>query len=221
MKKIIALVLALVMVLSLSTVAFAKRNTTAFADIAAGMLYVPAQNLANVVVQNHEKITEDLNAVSAYANNVVLQVKTAVDNTVAMANGLVYTVAATYQLGGRMILGAARLIDGRDYMANTFTQWIDRCIKNSVTYEGNFVNAIAEIKEDIYQVLVAANTYTNASYRGSKNSFLAYEFNHYGPDAVEFLQDAEHFLPGEEVADGITNIVHWLRTGNHKQQVPD
>ena len=94
MKKIVALLLALVMTLSLGTVAFAKTETTQgkaeqaaifVANVASTLLQYPAKYVASEIDKAGVQVANAVDEVCEEINNTVGQALTAVQNTMNMA----------------------------------------------------------------------------------------------------------------------------------------
>ena len=111
MKKIVALLLALVMTLSLGTVAFAEgegtnvgitKLTEITANVAAGLLYYPAQYMAEALDQINEdgEVIAMVDEVCGKINETVHTLYDTVHGTVVMATNLVETAKVAANFGG-------------------------------------------------------------------------------------------------------------------------
>ena len=109
MKKIIALVLALVMILSLGTVASAKKNPVpkAVASVVANMLEMPANYLANYMLRNQNQIVNSVNTVLPAAYYGLEYSATAIDSAVQLGAKV---TEARIMIAGSLVKGTTNLV---------------------------------------------------------------------------------------------------------------
>ena len=171
MKKIIALVLALVMVLSLGTVAFAKsgqsydlgkatRKFNGFvAQSVAHMLREPATALADFVDGGAEALADEVDKVANEVNAAATEMQTALKNTYVMAKGLIWTVKTVYQAGGYALRFAGKIFKFDNDKAfftgdNTIDEWLARCIENADEYAMMANGTVWNVADKANDVLV-------------------------------------------------------------------
>ena len=108
MKKIVALLLALVMTLSLATVAFAEESnkssveqlTELAANTIAPLLYTPARYLAGVIDDNVKELADFVDGVSAKIYDSVDEIYKTVNENVTVAKRMVEVAQSTVDFAG-------------------------------------------------------------------------------------------------------------------------
>ena len=187
MKKIVALLLALVMVLSLGTVAFAESTKTPVqralegtADIAAALLFYPSYYAGVALNQATDELADKVDGVCMEIYNNVHELAEAVNSTVEIANNLVEVAKNAIDFGGKVLDAFGMDSEELLSLANYSVAQIDAMVDTA----GEFNGYVDEIM-----------TWIAPLDGGRQSTYAGQHVMLKGAEIAGYMKDSENFGP--------------------------